>query len=73
VTYNLDEDSYAEADFQDTVRKRFVRSWNNLVDGYRVSFSDANYSMFFAMTVDVLVRPWEKLLLSMKFTEVHHI
>jgi hypothetical protein len=36
VTYNLDEDSFAEAEDLDVVRKRFVRSWESLVDGYRV-------------------------------------
>lgn len=37
VTYTLDEDSYSEAEFQDVVRKRFVRGWEALVEPYRVS------------------------------------
>ncbi|CED83209.1 Golgi transport complex COD1 protein [Phaffia rhodozyma] len=70
VTYTLDEDSYAEAEFQDVVRKRFARGWDALVEGYRDSFTDANYQAFFLMSVEVLVRPWEKLLMTMKFTEL---
>lgn len=36
VSYALDEDGYAEAEFQDVVRKRFVRGWDVLLEGYRV-------------------------------------
>lgn len=36
VNYLLDEEAYAEAEFQDLVRKRFVRSWEALLEGYRV-------------------------------------
>lgn len=37
VTYRLDEDGYSDAEYKDEVRKRFVRSWENLLAGYRVS------------------------------------
>jgi hypothetical protein len=36
VSYALDEDGYADAEFQDVVRKRFVRGWDALLEGYRV-------------------------------------
>ena len=36
VTYDLDDDSFAEAEDLDIVRKRFIRAWEQLVDGYRV-------------------------------------
>ena len=39
VSYILDEDSYAEAEYRDDVRKRFVKAWEGLLAGYRVSFS----------------------------------
>lgn len=103
MSYTLDEDAYADAEFQDVVRKRFVRGWDALLEGYRVrrrsspslllearaleadlaapsslpaarpsqtAFTDDNYRDFFAMCVDVLVRPWEKLIMGMKVTEV---
>jgi len=38
VSYILDEDSYATAEHQDLVRKRFVKTWEGLVDGYKVDF-----------------------------------
>lgn len=78
----LDEDSFAEAEIQDIVRKRFIKAWDGLVEGHKVtsrhvhpanfqsSFTDHNYQLFFNMTVEVLVRPWEKMVMSMKFTEV---
>ena len=40
VKYDLDEDEFAVAEEDDLVRKRFIRSWENLVDGYRVSVND---------------------------------
>lgn len=36
VSYVLDDDSYAAAELQDTVRKRFVKAWEALIDGYKV-------------------------------------
>jgi hypothetical protein len=33
----LDDDSFAEAEEADLVRKRFIRAWEGLVDGNRVS------------------------------------
>jgi hypothetical protein len=86
VTYNLDDDSFAEAEDLDIVRKRFIRSWESLVDGYRVchflpllwsdelmikdSMTDHNYQSFFNMTVESFVRPWEKYVMGMRFSEV---
>lgn len=37
VTYLLDEDAYADAENDDVVRKRFIKGWEPLVEGYRVS------------------------------------
>jgi len=37
ITYVLDEDSYAEADASDVVRKRFFKGWEPLVERYKVS------------------------------------
>jgi hypothetical protein len=36
VSYVLDEDGYAEAELQDIVRKRFIKGWEPLVEGYKV-------------------------------------
>ena len=33
----LDEEGYATADYQDLARKRFIKAWEGLVDGYKVS------------------------------------
>ncbi|KAG8949049.1 hypothetical protein FRC00_008335 [Tulasnella sp. 408] len=70
VSYMLDDDSYASAEYQDVVRKRFVKAWDGLVDGFKDTFTERNYRAFFSLAVEVLVRPWEKHILSMKFTEL---
>lgn len=36
VSYQLDDDTFAEAEELDIVRKRFIRAWESLVDGYKV-------------------------------------
>ncbi|GMK54850.1 hypothetical protein CspeluHIS016_0114360 [Cutaneotrichosporon spelunceum] len=70
VTYALGEDAFADAEDQDLVRRRFVRGWENLMDGYRSSFTDVNYQIFYTITVETLVRPWEKMVMGMAFTEL---
>lgn len=40
VSYVLDEDGYASAEYQDLVRKRFVKAWEGLVDGFKVRFTE---------------------------------
>ncbi|TRM61706.1 COG4 transport protein-domain-containing protein [Schizophyllum amplum] len=70
VTYVLDEDAYSVSEYQDTVRKRFVKAWESLLDGYKDTFTLANYSVFYSLLLDVIVRPWEKFLMTLKFTEL---
>ncbi|KZT28621.1 COG4-domain-containing protein [Neolentinus lepideus HHB14362 ss-1] len=70
VSYVLDEESYSQAEYQDMVRKRFVKAWEGLVDGYIGTFTDNNYQLFFGLALDVLIRPWEKLIMTTKFTEL---
>ncbi|KDQ59403.1 hypothetical protein JAAARDRAFT_56419 [Jaapia argillacea MUCL 33604] len=70
VSYVLDEDAYGAAEYQDLVRKRFTKAWESLVEGYKDAFTETNYRLFFGLALDVLVRPWEKFILSMKFTDL---
>lgn len=45
VTYVLDDDSYAAAEYNDVVRKRFIKAWEGLVEGYKVlSSKSGRYS-----------------------------
>jgi hypothetical protein len=37
VSYVLDDDGYASAEYRDIVRKRFVKTWDSLVDGYKAA------------------------------------
>ncbi|GAA5858483.1 hypothetical protein JCM8547_007326 [Rhodosporidiobolus lusitaniae] len=70
VSYKLDEDGYADAEYRDEVRKRFVKSWEALLSGYRDALTESNFNLFFATVVNVLVRPWESMIRGMKFTEL---
>ena len=36
VSYKLDQDAYTVAEYNDIVRKRFVRMWSTLLDGFKV-------------------------------------
>ncbi|GAA6059731.1 hypothetical protein JCM10212_000259 [Sporobolomyces blumeae] len=69
VSYKLDEDGFADAEYKDEVRKRFVRSWETLLAGYRDSFTESNFNLFYSTAVNVLVRPWESMIRGMRFTE----
>ncbi|KAG6811170.1 hypothetical protein H0H92_008654 [Tricholoma furcatifolium] len=70
VSYSLDEDAYAIAEHQDLVRKRFIKAWEGLVDGFKETFTENNYRSFFGLTLDVVLRPWEKYVTTLKFTEL---
>ncbi|KAH9048069.1 COG4-domain-containing protein, partial [Lactarius hengduanensis] len=70
VSYILDDDAYTAAEYQDVVRKRFIKAWEGLVDGYKDSLTENNYHLFFGLALDVLIRPWEKLVSSQKYNEV---
>lgn len=39
ISYILDEDGYATAEYQDLAKKRFVKVWEGLTDGYKVRFT----------------------------------
>ncbi|OJT04068.1 Conserved oligomeric Golgi complex subunit 4 [Trametes pubescens] len=70
VSYVLDEDGYSAAELQDLVRKRFVKAWEGLIEGYKDAFTESNYRLFFGLALDVLVRPWEKFVVSLKYSEL---
>ncbi|KAF8906209.1 COG4 transport protein-domain-containing protein [Gymnopilus junonius] len=70
ISYVLDEDGYSAADFQDLARKRFIKAWDLLIEGYKDTFSEANYRLFIGFVLDVLLRPWEKYVMGLKYTEL---
>ncbi|OSC97651.1 COG4-domain-containing protein [Trametes coccinea BRFM310] len=70
VSYILDDDGYSAAELQDLVRKRFVKAWEALIEGYKDTFTENNYRLFFGLALDVLVRPWEKFVVSLKYSEL---
>ncbi|KII88790.1 hypothetical protein PLICRDRAFT_638384 [Plicaturopsis crispa FD-325 SS-3] len=70
VSYVLDDDGYAQAEYQDVVRKRFIKAWEGLVEGYKDTFTESNYRLFFGLALEVLLRPWEKYIMGLKYTEL---
>ncbi|KAF8317381.1 COG4-domain-containing protein [Clavulina sp. PMI_390] len=70
VSYKLDQDAYAAAEYNDIVRKRFIKLWSALLDGFKETFTDSNYHAFFLITVEILTRLWEKQILAMRFSEL---
>jgi hypothetical protein len=73
VSYVLDENGYAAAEYQDVVRKRFVKAWDALVENYRDTFSETNFRLLFGLALDVLIRPWEKFVTSLRYSEVRRL
>ncbi|CCM06080.1 uncharacterized protein FIBRA_08327 [Fibroporia radiculosa] len=70
VSYILDEDSYATAEYNDAVRKRFIKAWEALVEGYKEIFTENNFRLFFGLALDVLIRPWERFVVTLKYNEL---
>jgi len=70
VSYVLDDDGYSAAEYQDIVRKRFIKSWESLAEGYKDTFTEGNYCLIFSLALDVLLRPWEKLIMGFKFSDL---
>ncbi|EJD53432.1 COG4-domain-containing protein [Auricularia subglabra TFB-10046 SS5] len=70
VTYVLDDDAYSEAEQKDLVRTRFVRAWESTADVFRDAFTEENYRLFFTFIVDMIVRPWERYIFGLRFTEL---
>lgn len=70
VSYVLNDEGYATAEYQDLIRKRFIKAWEQLMDGYKEIFSETNYRIFFGLTLDIIIRPWEKFSVSLKYTEL---
>jgi len=55
---------------QGTFTNVSFKSWEALMSGPKTSFTEGNYRAFFGMAIDMLVKPWEKMLGIMKFSEV---
>lgn len=41
VSYKLDQDAYTAAEYNDIVRKRFIKLWSALLDGFKVRSQNA--------------------------------
>ncbi|KDN49956.1 COG4-domain-containing protein [Tilletiaria anomala UBC 951] len=70
MSYVLQDDSYAEAEASDQVRRRFIQGWDQVLAIYKDLFEDSNYDLYHSLAIDAIVRPWEKLIIGMRFTEL---
>ena len=84
-SYLLNDDGQGISAYHGLPRKRFIKAWESLIDGYKVCFSflqvcfltetkdtfaEANFRLFIGLAVDAVIKPWEKQVTSMKYTEV---
>ncbi|KAG9318365.1 hypothetical protein JVU11DRAFT_455 [Chiua virens] len=58
------------AEYQDIVRKRFVKLWEGLTDGYKDACTENNYRILFGLALGVILRPWEKYILTLHYSEL---
>jgi len=85
ASYLLNDDGQGISAYHGLPRKRFVKAWESLIDGYKVysspckcafltnvkdTFAEANFRLFIGLAVDAVIKPWEKQVTSMKYTEV---
>lgn len=70
VSYILDESNYGNAEHQGVIRKRFTKLWEGLADGYKGTFTENNYRVLFGLALDTILRPWEKHILTLHFSEL---
>ncbi|CBQ68830.1 related to conserved oligomeric Golgi complex component 4 [Sporisorium reilianum SRZ2] len=70
VSYVLDDDAFADADARDLVHRRFAKSWLLVFHHFRGTFTDANFTTYVSMALDALLKPWEALVMRMRFTEL---
>ena len=70
VSYVLDDEAYSDAESRDLVRRRFVKAWDLVFHHFRGVFTDANLNTYIGMALDALLKPWESMVLGMRFTEL---
>jgi hypothetical protein len=51
------------------VVRRFARALDALLDGFRGPLTAPNFALLFGMLVDALVRPWERHVMGLRFSE----
>lgn len=44
ISYVLDDEAYSTIDNQEYVRKRFIRAWESVVEGYKVGQCQCNFT-----------------------------
>jgi len=42
----------------------------NALSHQQDTFTESNYRLFFGLALDVILKPWEKAVLNLKYTEV---
>lgn len=70
VSYALDDEGYSASEQQNIVRKRFIKNWEDIMQGLKETMADSNYRIVFDLVIDALMRPWEKFAVSLKYTEL---
>ncbi|CAO1618765.1 unnamed protein product [Jaminaea pallidilutea] len=66
VSYDITSDAdFQEIEFQDVVRKRFIRGWEALVlNPFSQVFNESNFEEYLNLCIEAFVRPLEKTIIS---------
>lgn len=69
VKYVLDEDEYNEADLDEIFVKRFRLGFDHLINLYRKTLTDNNFSTLLGLLVDALTAQWERIVMQTRFNQ----
>jgi hypothetical protein len=67
------EGAHLGAGHGEVLRGRFARALEGVVGDFRTGMTEANFRLFFGLLLDVLVRPWEKWVMGVRFNEVSYL
>lgn len=69
VKYVLEEEEYNEADIEERFVKRFRRGFENLINTYRRTLTDNNFSTLMGLLLEALTAQWERIVFQTRFNQ----
>jgi hypothetical protein len=69
VKYVLEEDEYNEADIEERFVKRFRRGFENMINVYRRTLTENNFSTLMGLILEALTLQWERIVFQTRFNQ----
>lgn len=69
VKYVLEEEEYNEADIEERFVKRFRRGFETLIQIYRRTLTDNNFSTLMSLLLEALTSQWERIVFQTRFNQ----